>query len=45
MLKLWIFLDMRDFLIEGVYIIDFNIDLYKGEIEDFDINDVEIIYE
>lgn len=45
MLKLRIFLEMRVFLVEGVYVFDFNIDLYRGEIVGFDIDEGEIICE
>lgn len=45
MSKLRTFPDMRDFPTEGAYITDPNIDSYKGETEDFDINDAEITYE
>lgn len=45
MSKLRTFPDMRDFPAEGAYITDPNIDSYKGETEDFDINEDEITYE
>lgn len=45
MFKFWIFLEMRDFLVEGVYKFDFNIDFYKGVSEEFDIDESKIIFE
>lgn len=36
---------MRDFLVEGVYVFDVNIDFYKGGFVGFDIDEGEIICE